>query len=197
MTNCVQGTRDAIADARAALSRDNQHALPKESDAAIIIDGKTLKHALTHALRQDFLEICCSCRAVICCRASPIQKAEVSVFLKCLFLIFNNTTQLHAKLVGKIKLKRVHPNLIYLSSFLADRGVRHKTNRCNNVSYWGWGKWCGYDSEGSCWHWYLRTGGSPGCLCFRLCHRPVFVSYQALICARGVELRSNVQIDIL
>ena len=44
---------------------------------ALIIDGKTLKYALSCDLKQDFLDLCTSCHAVICCRASPIQKAEV------------------------------------------------------------------------------------------------------------------------
>lgn len=43
----------------------------------LIIDGQSLKHALSHDLKMDFLELCMSCKSVICCRVSPIQKAEV------------------------------------------------------------------------------------------------------------------------
>lgn len=43
----------------------------------LIIDGQSLKHALTHDLKMDFLELCLSCKSVICCRVSPMQKAEV------------------------------------------------------------------------------------------------------------------------
>lgn len=44
---------------------------------ALIIDGLALDYALKHELRKDFLELCLTCNAVICCRVSPLQKAEV------------------------------------------------------------------------------------------------------------------------
>lgn len=44
---------------------------------ALIVDGKTLKYALSHELQKDFIELCVSCKVVICCRVSPMQKAEV------------------------------------------------------------------------------------------------------------------------
>ncbi len=44
---------------------------------AVVVDGQTLTFALHHNLRQDFLDLCCSCQSVICCRVSPIQKAEM------------------------------------------------------------------------------------------------------------------------
>ena len=43
----------------------------------MIVDGKTLKYALSCDLRTDFLDLCISCKVVICCRVSPIQKADV------------------------------------------------------------------------------------------------------------------------
>lgn len=43
-------------------------ALYKENDFALIIDGKTLKYALTFGVRQYFLDLALSCKAVICCR---------------------------------------------------------------------------------------------------------------------------------
>jgi phospholipid-transporting ATPase len=51
--------------------------LERQNDIALVIDGKTLKYALTCELRTDFLQLCISCKVVICCRVSPIQKAEV------------------------------------------------------------------------------------------------------------------------
>ncbi|XP_062717100.1 probable phospholipid-transporting ATPase IA isoform X6 [Aedes albopictus] len=51
--------------------------LRKENNVALIVDGKTLKYALSCDLRTDFLDLCISCKAVICCRVSPIQKADV------------------------------------------------------------------------------------------------------------------------
>ncbi|KAK2720099.1 probable phospholipid-transporting ATPase IA isoform X3 [Artemia franciscana] len=49
----------------------------KENDVALIVDGKTLTFALTCEIRKDFLSLCRSSKAVICCRVSPMQKAEV------------------------------------------------------------------------------------------------------------------------
>ncbi|UYV77023.1 ATP8A1 [Cordylochernes scorpioides] len=52
--------------------------LHRDSDAAaIIIDGKTLTYALSSDVRQDFEDLALACKSVICCRVSPMQKAEV------------------------------------------------------------------------------------------------------------------------
>uniref|UniRef100_A0A3P8XYJ3 Phospholipid-transporting ATPase n=1 Tax=Esox lucius TaxID=8010 RepID=A0A3P8XYJ3_ESOLU len=57
-------------------------ALYKENDFALIIDGKTLKYALSFGARQYFLDLALSCKAVICCRVSPLQKSEVVEMVK-------------------------------------------------------------------------------------------------------------------
>ncbi|KAI9003711.1 hypothetical protein BC832DRAFT_88201 [Gaertneriomyces semiglobifer] len=44
---------------------------------ALIIDGESLKHALEPKCKALLLELGCRCRAVICCRVSPLQKAMV------------------------------------------------------------------------------------------------------------------------
>lgn len=51
--------------------------LGKQNEIALIIDGKTLKYAMGCDLKKDFLDLCISCKVVVCCRVSPIQKAEV------------------------------------------------------------------------------------------------------------------------
>lgn len=56
--------------------------LRKENDYALIIDGKTLKYALTFGVRQTFLDLALSCKAVICCRVSPLQKSDVVEMVK-------------------------------------------------------------------------------------------------------------------
>ncbi|XP_066951686.1 probable phospholipid-transporting ATPase IA isoform X4 [Macrobrachium rosenbergii] len=76
-TESLDETREAI----------NRHVvefgeqLKRENEAALIIDGKTLIYALTPDLRKDFLDLCISCKSVICCRVSPSQKAEVAELL--------------------------------------------------------------------------------------------------------------------
>lgn len=49
---------------------------------AIVIDGDSLALALDDALRQKFLLICKQCKAVLCCRVSPAQKAAVVKLVK-------------------------------------------------------------------------------------------------------------------
>ncbi|KAI8919781.1 hypothetical protein BC831DRAFT_479981 [Entophlyctis helioformis] len=44
---------------------------------ALVIDGKTLTYALEEDIREIFLELAMMCKAVICCRVSPLQKALV------------------------------------------------------------------------------------------------------------------------
>jgi phospholipid-transporting ATPase len=47
------------------------------SSAALVVDGQTLKYAMSCDLKKDFLQLCLQCRAVICCRVTPSQKAEI------------------------------------------------------------------------------------------------------------------------
>lgn len=49
------------------------------SPFTLVIDGQALKHALSHDLKMDFLQLCLNCKSVICCRVSPMQKAEVCI----------------------------------------------------------------------------------------------------------------------
>ncbi|KAJ1508225.1 hypothetical protein HMI55_000457 [Coelomomyces lativittatus] len=44
---------------------------------ALVLDGTALKHALGADLKLLFLEVACRCTAVMCCRVSPKQKADV------------------------------------------------------------------------------------------------------------------------
>ncbi|XP_015187867.1 PREDICTED: probable phospholipid-transporting ATPase IA isoform X3 [Polistes dominula] len=51
--------------------------LKRQNEVALIIDGNTLDFALSCDIRMDFLDLCSACKVVICCRVSPMQKAEV------------------------------------------------------------------------------------------------------------------------
>lgn len=44
---------------------------------ALIIDGKCLMYALDPSLRGKLLKLSLNCDAVVCCRVSPLQKAQV------------------------------------------------------------------------------------------------------------------------
>ena len=47
------------------------------SSAALVVDGQTLKFALSCDMKKDFLQLCLQCKAVVCCRVTPSQKAEI------------------------------------------------------------------------------------------------------------------------
>lgn len=66
ITSCVvlQATRATLTAHCSSLG----DSLRKENDLALIIDGQTLKYALSFELRQAFLDLALSCKAVICCR---------------------------------------------------------------------------------------------------------------------------------
>ncbi|KAK6168454.1 hypothetical protein SNE40_020985 [Patella caerulea] len=48
----------------------------------LVIDGTTLTFALTEELDPIFLALCQKCKAVVCCRATPIQKGNVVKLVK-------------------------------------------------------------------------------------------------------------------
>ncbi|XP_041121826.1 phospholipid-transporting ATPase VD-like isoform X3 [Polyodon spathula] len=47
------------------------------SGFSLVIDGKTLEYALHESLVETFLELTKQCRAVVCCRSTPLQKSQV------------------------------------------------------------------------------------------------------------------------
>lgn len=62
---------------------------------ALIIDGKCLMYALDPSLRVMLLNLSLNCHAVVCCRVSPLQKAQVkfmqyvlNFLLSCCLLLF-------------------------------------------------------------------------------------------------------------
>ncbi|KAL0839953.1 hypothetical protein ABMA28_016563 [Loxostege sticticalis] len=69
----LDGTRETISRHSVEFGEN----LRKQNEVALIIDGKTLKYAMGCDLKKDFLDLCISCKVVVCCRVSPIQKAEV------------------------------------------------------------------------------------------------------------------------
>ena len=46
---------------------------------ALVIDGKCLMYALDPTLRVMLLNLSLNCHAVVCCRVSPLQKAQVKL----------------------------------------------------------------------------------------------------------------------
>lgn len=55
---------------------------PPTDNVGLVIDGDALKIALGKELRLKFLLLCKNCKAVLCCRVSPAQKALVVSLVK-------------------------------------------------------------------------------------------------------------------
>lgn len=53
-----------------------------DSSLALIIDGHSLKFALEDDLEDMFIDLASRCKAVVCCRVSPLQKALVVKMVK-------------------------------------------------------------------------------------------------------------------
>ncbi|TQD76032.1 hypothetical protein C1H46_038428 [Malus baccata] len=49
---------------------------------ALVIDGKCLMYALDPSLRVTLLNLSLNCNSVVCCRVSPLQKAQVTSMVK-------------------------------------------------------------------------------------------------------------------
>ena len=47
---------------------------PLESEKALVVDGATLVFALDPSLKKLFMEVSEKCKAVLCCRSTPLQK---------------------------------------------------------------------------------------------------------------------------
>lgn len=74
-------TKDNLQKKLQAIRSQNasQHEL---ETLALVIDGKSLTYALEREMEKDFLDLAVMCRAVICCRVSPLQKALVVKLVK-------------------------------------------------------------------------------------------------------------------
>lgn len=54
-----------------------EHTRAPHEELSLVIDGKALA-VLLHSRREELLRLGVACRAVICCRVSPLQKALVT-----------------------------------------------------------------------------------------------------------------------
>ncbi|XP_059451460.1 probable phospholipid-transporting ATPase 8 [Corylus avellana] len=89
-----QGDKDAIAQASFESIKkqisEGMHLIENEStnsaeesvEFGLIIDGKSLDHSLKEDLEKSFFNLAIICSSVICCRASPKQKALVTRLVK-------------------------------------------------------------------------------------------------------------------
>lgn len=80
----LDGTREWLNEHLRDLGRLSSKKRPSKArdDLGLIISGKTLLHGLSDELKLGFLDLALSCKAVICCRVSPLQKAQVVKLVK-------------------------------------------------------------------------------------------------------------------
>lgn len=74
-------TRDNIQKKLDAIRTQGDNTIAMET-LALVIDGKSLTYALERELEKNFLDLAVMCKAVICCRVSPLQKALVVKLVK-------------------------------------------------------------------------------------------------------------------
>lgn len=74
-------TRDNIQKKLEAI-RNNADGMVEMDTLALVIDGKSLTYALEKDLEKLFYDLAVICKAVICCRVSPLQKALVVKMVK-------------------------------------------------------------------------------------------------------------------
>ncbi|CAB1451863.1 unnamed protein product [Pleuronectes platessa] len=72
----VQCGQDGLTEAPAA-GAHGESSSGSVSSFILVIDGQTLDWALQEELKRDFLELSSRCKAVLCCRSTPLQKSEV------------------------------------------------------------------------------------------------------------------------
>ncbi|CRK86707.1 CLUMA_CG000540, isoform A [Clunio marinus] len=79
--NSETGKREQTVSGANVLAKEPPE-IEDASGFAIVINGHSLVHCLAVDMEQKFLEIASQCRAVICCRVTPLQKALVVALMK-------------------------------------------------------------------------------------------------------------------
>ncbi|KAF4544743.1 Phospholipid-transporting ATPase [Lasiodiplodia theobromae] len=77
----AEGTRDNLSKKLNAIKAQADSQAELET-LALVIDGKSLTYALERDMEKLFLDLAVMCKAVICCRVSPLQKALVVKLVK-------------------------------------------------------------------------------------------------------------------
>ena len=75
-------TRTNLENKLMAVRNQSQVGAAELETLALVIDGKSLTYALEKDLEKLFLDLAVMCKAVICCRVSPLQKALVVKLVK-------------------------------------------------------------------------------------------------------------------
>ncbi|XP_062200436.1 phospholipid-transporting ATPase 3-like isoform X2 [Phragmites australis] len=76
--------KDSVKQSLISFHEEAQRSLSSipERKLALIIDGRCLMYALDPTLRVDLLGLSLICNSVVCCRVSPLQKAQVTSLVR-------------------------------------------------------------------------------------------------------------------
>ncbi|OCK83559.1 putative phospholipid-transporting ATPase [Lepidopterella palustris CBS 459.81] len=77
----AEATRDNLSKKLNAIRSQSAGGIERDV-LALVIDGKSLTFALERDMEKTFLDLAVMCKAVICCRVSPLQKALVVKLVK-------------------------------------------------------------------------------------------------------------------
>eukprot|EP00292_Cryptomonas_paramecium_P002149 CAMPEP_0113680182 /NCGR_PEP_ID=MMETSP0038_2-20120614/11140_1 /TAXON_ID=2898 /ORGANISM="Cryptomonas paramecium" /LENGTH=1529 /DNA_ID=CAMNT_0000598461 /DNA_START=386 /DNA_END=4971 /DNA_ORIENTATION=+ /assembly_acc=CAM_ASM_000170 len=72
--------RERVRNAVKRMAQQTQQ--PRAGGYALVIDGPCLRAAMEEDLKMDFLRASILCKAVVCCRVTPAQKAQVTLLVK-------------------------------------------------------------------------------------------------------------------
>ena len=79
------------------------------NEMTLVLDGKSLYYTVLPDLRKDFIDLCTSCKAVVCCRVSPIQKAEMVELVNNNIFLMKSETLLFSPLCDSFILPPTKP----------------------------------------------------------------------------------------
>lgn len=112
----------------------------KNSQIALIIDGKALNFILSFECKKEFLELAIACKTAICCRATPRNKAQIVDLIKKHTRSITLAIGDGANDVSMIQVKILKRNFSYSLTF--------EKIGC------------------SCWSWYIRKRGNTSSFSF-------------------------------
>jgi phospholipid-transporting ATPase len=82
--------KDTVKQNLKRFHKEAQHSVRNmpERKLALIIDGRCLMYGLDPTLRVDLLGLSLICHSIICCRVSPLQKAQVNIISYCFTCLY-------------------------------------------------------------------------------------------------------------
>ncbi len=121
-----------------------------EPSIGLVIDGSTLSMAMSDELVEQFVELCKHCRAVLCCRVTPLQKSAVVKLIR-------QKLRVMTLAVGNVEVLKSFISLLLCRSVKCIGFLCWFRWRC---------QWCEHDTSCRRRYWGFWTRGDAGvCVC--------------------------------